>query len=214
MGLATMILLTGCQVDESGAVKSSLQKSKIFQNRAAEYAKGAPRAPYDPDESRVSLTGFDEDAFLLDGDHLAMIAGAANRLQVDPVVLATIIESELRNLDPGELDRDVVSALAGENTSIGIAQVLVSTAEEIEKEDPADLMPDYSTGDKARTERIRRLAADDWSILYAANYLKLLGLRFPGEQGLAPANRYTGRAPSATSADKQEILDQFAQIFR
>lgn len=209
-----LLLLAGCTVQDQNYLSYSLERTKLYKNRASEFAQTAPAAPYQAVQNREEFTqAAIDNNLLLDGQHLAMIAGAADKIGVDSALLATIIETELRNLDPGELERDVVSALAGENTSIGLGQVLVSTAEEIEKEDPADLMPDFVAGDTARTERVRRLAADDWSILYAGSYLKLLRARFKGESDLSLAGRYTGRGPDIISQNQQELLQAFVKIF-
>ncbi len=212
-----LVLLSGCNAESSftiNTIDNSLDTARTFKTRAEEYAAKAPTAPYDPQGEIAKFKSLaEEESLYLDAEQLQLILGAANILGVDSATLATIVELELRGLDSGELDRDIVSALAGENTSIGIAQVRLSTAVEIENEDTTGLFPTGSGSDSERTERIRRLAADDWSVLYAASYIGLLNQRFPGEGSLEIAQRYTGRAPGSASQESKDLLASFGEMF-
>lgn len=207
------LLLTGCNAESSLSLQS-LDSAQTFKNRAVEFAQEAPPAPINPAGQIEVYSAAVEDLGLeLNTEQLSLIAGAAQILGVDPATVALIIEKEIRGLDSGELDRDVVSALAGENTSIGIAQVRLSTAEEIEKEDRSGLLPVYAEGEEERTERIRRLAADDWSILYGTAYVALIGTRFSDDDALALAQRYTGRAPGLASESDTRLYQGLVNLF-
>jgi hypothetical protein len=86
---------------------------------------------------------------------------------------------------------------------VGIGQVRLSTAAEVEKAAP-ELFGDGTdlANDTERTALIKRLAADDWSLLYAAQYLAMLAVRFPADGPVDQAIRYTGADPdTATSRD-------------
>ena len=207
--VAASMLLAGCTVD------NSIVQSREVLDRSVDFAKSAPPAPYDPigDESEYSHVASDND-LLLTGSELAHVLGAAAITAGDPALVAAVIEQELRWLDDGELERDVLSALAGENSSIGLGQVRLSTAEELEIEDRAGLFPEYVDSDSARTERIRRLANSDWNILYVSAYLQLLAQRFPSDGPLDLAQRYIGTTPqSPRLADQAELLDLFSQMY-
>jgi hypothetical protein len=211
--------LTGCTFNVNQAkqqVQSSINKSKDIVDRSVEFAHGAPDAPYAAAGEQAAFKNVVEDHdLLLSADQLAHIAGAADAVKTGPALVATIIEQELRWLEDNELERDVLSALAGDDTSIGLAQVRVSTAEELEHEDPAGLLPDYQEGDTARTERIRRLANADWSILYAASYISLLEQRYAFDAPLDIAQRYLGASPSNPQEGEQaELFDLFSQLFK
>ncbi len=212
---ATMGLLAGCE--DAGQV---FDKAGLAVDRATEFAATAPKAPYDAVRSAQDFEEALPADLILTAEQIALTEGAAKKTDLAPALVAYTIEKELRALDAGELERDVVSALAGENTSIGIAQVKLSTADEIERLDDADLFPDQDKSqdqeksDQARTERIRRLAADDWSILYSAAYLAILESRHPGEPALDIAQRYTGRTPGATSDSDQTLFQTLTELFK
>ncbi|MFH0830786.1 MAG: hypothetical protein V1895_01880 [Parcubacteria group bacterium] len=201
--------LSGC------TVQHSLETTEKMVDRGVEFAKGAPPAPYNSEGDEQS---FDEAArqndLMLSGSELALVKGAASAAGSDPALLATIVEQELRWLDEGELERDVLSAVAGEDSSVGLGQVRVSTAEELEQEDQTGLLPKYQAGDEARTERVRRLAANDWNLLYASAYVALLGERFSAEGPLDLAQRYLGASPSNPQLGQQaELLEIFQTLF-
>ncbi|MDP2587306.1 MAG: hypothetical protein Q8P33_00840 [bacterium] len=202
-------LLAGC------TLSVPVKQSRDVLDRSLDFAKSVAAIPYEPigNEQQLSQKAQDHD-LLLSGEELSHIAGAAEATTTDPVLVATVIEQELRWLDDGELERDILSALAGENPSIGLGQVRLSTAQEIEQEDPFGLLPEYDASDQARTERIRRLANDDWNPLYVSSYLYLLAQRFPGEAPLDLAQRYIGATPdSPREADQADLLDVFDQIY-
>lgn len=206
-------LLTGCTVSSTNSVGRVFDKAGLAVDRATEFAATAPDAPYKALRSAEDFTDAMPQDFVMTAEQIALTEGAGKIAGVSPVLVAYTVEKELRALDSGELERDVVSALTGENTSIGIAQVRLSTADEIEKLDDADLFPDPDPSDQARTERIRRLAADDWSILYSAAYLAILESRHPGETELELAQRYTGRTPGNASQSDEDLFQQMTELF-
>jgi hypothetical protein len=216
VGIATFssLALAGCTTD-SGYIKNTINSTSQSIDRASEFASGAPDAPYsaigDVEEFENAAADYNLE---LSGEQLSFIQGAAETVAIDPALLATIIESEIRALDPNELERDVISAIAGENTSIGIAQVKLSTSEEIEQEDQWDIFPAYDDSDSQRTARIKRLSADDWSALYSGAYVRMLTDRFPGEDALSIAQRYTGAIPGEPKQAQDELLESFKAIFK
>jgi hypothetical protein len=208
------LALTGCTTD-SGYLKNTINSTSQSIDRTTKFASGAPEAPYaalgDVEEFEQATAQHDLE---LSGEQLSLIQGAAETVAVDPALLATIIESEIRALDPNELERDVISAIAGENTSIGIAQVKLSTSEEIEQEDQWDIFPAYDDSDSERTARIKRLSADDWSALYSGAYVRMLTDRFPGDPALSTAQRYTGAIPGEPKQTQDDLLESFKAIFQ
>ncbi|MFO0704584.1 MAG: hypothetical protein U0517_01235 [Candidatus Andersenbacteria bacterium] len=219
MVVAVSLGLAGCTINfdqTKQRVQDSLGKSKEIVDRSVEFARTAPEVPYQPlgETEHYKPVVADNDLYL-SADQLAHIAGAAAAVHTEPALVATIIEQELRWLEDNELERDVLTALSGEDSSIGLAQVRVSTAEELEQEDPAGLLPQYQTGDTARTERIRRLANANWSILYAASYVRLLEQRYAFDAPLDIAQRYIGASPNdPQTGDQARLFDMFSQLFK
>jgi hypothetical protein len=214
VGLCAGLGLTGCTTT-STTIKNTIDSTSKTIDRASEFASSAPDAPYEAIGDDEALSDLATDYSLeLTGQQLSLIQGAADAVEVDPALLATIIESEIRALDPNELDRDVLSAIAGENTSIGIAQVKLSTSEEIEQEDQWGLFPAFDNSDKERTARIKRLSADDWSALYSGAYVRMLTDRFPNDPALSTAQRYTGAIPGTPKPAQEELLESFNAIFQ
>jgi|GEM_PF-3980808 len=218
------VVLSGCSVsvkqvvnNATGRLENSVSRSRDVVDRSLEFAKDAPPAPYEPSGSADEYQEFADDNDLqLTGDNLAHIAGVAELTKTDPALVATIIEQELRWLDDGELERDVLSALTGENSSIGIGQVRVSTAQEVEQEDPFAVLAftGDQTTDEARTELVRRLANDNWNILYASTYIYLLQNRYVYSGPLDLAQRYVGASPeNPQKGDQAELFELFEQLF-
>jgi uncharacterized membrane protein len=216
---ASSLLLSGCTSLDTVTerLESSVSRSRDVVDRSLEFAQDAPAAPYEPSGSAKEYARFAEDNGLqLTGDNLAHIAAAAELTKTDPALVATIIEQELRWLDDGELERDILSALTGENSSIGIGQVRVSTAQEVEQEDPFGILSftGDQTADEARTELVRRLANDDWNILYASTYIYLLQNRYIYSSPLDLAQRYVGASPEDPQVgDQAELFDLFEGLF-
>lgn len=212
--VAGSAVLAGC-TGMSNTVSRSVDRAGQIVDRAREFSATAPTAPYEPIGSADLLAEqADVNDLLLTGSQLTLISGAATIADVEPALLAYVVEQELRHLDENELDRDVLGALAGEDTSVGVAQVKVSTAQEVEEEDQLDLFPLTDATDESRTELIRRLAADDWNVLYAAAYLALLEQRHPGATQLDLATRYTGAAPGTAAAGREdpELFDRMTSL--
>lgn len=215
---ATVVGLSGCTVsvnETRSQVQRSVQTTGELLDRGVEFARGAPPAPYETagDVNLFEQT-IDENDLLLTAQQLAMVAGAAATVEADAALVATIVEQEQRWLDEGELERDILSAIAGEDTSVGLGQVRVSTAEELEQEDPWGIFPEYTSDDEARTERVRRLAAHDWNILYSSAYIALLAERFPSDEPLDLAQRYLGASPSnPREGDQAELYEIFSGIY-
>jgi len=197
-----LIWLAGCDFGTAG----------LAIDRVGDFTADAPQPPYELNRKAEDFSDLPSE-LLLTAEQLAAIDGAAAAVGMAPDVVALTVEKELRALDSGELERDVVSALAGEDTSIGIAQVRVSTAEEIERLDLQGLFPPPEKTDEARTERIRRLAADGWSVLYAAAYLDILQGRHPADSPLDLAERYTGRTPGEPTESDQALLKTMTELF-
>jgi hypothetical protein len=207
-----MAALAGCT---SAGVSNTVGRAGELVDRSREFAAAAPAAPYEQHGNVDQLSvAADANDLQLSGDQLALISGAADAVDVDAALVAYIVEQELRHLDENELDRDVLGALAGENTSVGIAQVKVSTALEVEQEDRWDLFPPGATSGSNETERVRRLAADDWSVLYAAAYLAIVSERNPSDEPLDLAIRYTGASPNAAANGRvdAELFDQMTSL--
>lgn len=216
------LILSGCTTNFSQAtqkvqntVQDSVTRSRQVLDRTLDFARGAPAAPYHAAGNRREFDTASKDNNLqLNGTQLTLIAGAASAAKTDAATVAMVIEQELRWLDDNELERDVLSALTGEDSSIGIGQVRVSTAEELEQEDPANLLPKLEKGDQAHTERVRRLANDDWNILYVASYVNLLEQRHSYEGPLDIAQYYVGATPSSPKkGDQAELYDTFKELF-
>ncbi len=216
------LLLAGCTVNINRAsqtvqntVQNSVERSRQVLDRTLEFARSAPEAPYKPaGNKRAFDIAARENSLQLDATQLTLIDGAAKATKTYPATHAFIIEQDGRWLDDGELERDVLSALAGEDSSVGLGQVRVSTAKEIEQEDPFDVFPKYATDDTSNTERVRRLANDDWNILYVATYVHLLQTRYPNDGPLDLAQRYVGATPSSPKKGEQaELYDIFKQIY-
>ena len=209
------LVLAGCDSTTtskvSQAIGQSVNRASEIADRAKEFAASAPTAPYEPIGNPSELAAAAADAGVqLSGTQLALVRGAAGKVGVDPQLLGYVAEHELRGMDDNESDRDLFGALAGEDTSIGLTQVKVSTALEIERQDRRDLFPPAVVNDASETERARRLTADDWSLLYAAAYLSLLAERYPHDGALDLAVRYTGANPASTEAD-QSLYDRIGE---
>ncbi|MFO0702639.1 MAG: hypothetical protein U0514_02050 [Candidatus Andersenbacteria bacterium] len=202
--LVGTLVLAGCDASDAQQISNALSRSV---GQAEDFAASAPPAPYRANGDAAALGQAAKDADLtLTGQQLALVKGAAASFGIQPQLLAYVAEQEQRHLDEGEDQRDVLGALAGEDTSVGLAQIKVSTAREVEKNDQRGLFPAPATTDVAVTERVRRLAADDWNLLYAVAYLALLHQRFPSDQPLDLATRYTGATPGSSSLAPDEAL--------
>jgi hypothetical protein len=198
------VTLSGCQ---SVAINVTNQADQVLNDaldisRVTEFAATAPEVPYQASDQDFSQPVEDLELTLTE-PQLAMVVGAAQATDVEPALVAYVIEQELRGLDPNELERDVLAGLAGQDPSIGIGQVRISTAEEIEQNDSWQLFPTFEEDQESRDDRVRRLSNDAWSALYAAAYLELLESRYPADQALDSATRYTGRTPSTGELDRE-----------
>jgi len=203
--VAGSAVLAGC-TGMTSTVSRSVDRAGQIVDRAREFAATAPAAPYQPvGDAELLADRADASGLLLTGTQLTLISGAAAAVGIQPELLAYVVEQELRHLDENELDRDVLGALAGEDTSVGIAQVKVSTAREVEQEDDLGLFPLADASDESTTELIQRLAADDWSVLYAAAYLALISERTPSNEPLDLATWYTGANPTSTTHSEDDV---------
>ena len=208
--LAVAVFLTGCTVSTGSVSKTG----QILSNRVLDFVKGTPAAPYERIGDVADLTeNATQTNLLMTGEQLSLAQGAAQATGAEAKTVAFVIESEVRALDDGELERDVLGAIAGENTSIGIGQVLVSTAVEIERTAPEFFGPTTDPdNDEQRTALIKRLASDDWSALYAAQYLVMLAKRFPGDGPVDQAVRYTGANPATSSTRDADLYQKVADV--
>jgi hypothetical protein len=145
--------------------------------------------------------GFSEDherASALLREHAGEISSAAAKFNVDARLLAAVVYAERSlNWRTGEDVVDIVLARLGHNSSVGVAQVKVETAEWIGQQlhDPASagyLGPRSEMllcVRKSRQDLINALEDPHENLLYAAAYLALIekawnvALAAPGMQG-------------------------------
>jgi len=81
----------------------------------------------------INVLGSDQKEILV--ENKAYINKYAKIFEVSPRLLASIIYSEHKlNLKPGESTLDYIFAKSGYNSSLGVAQIKISTAEWIEQQ--------------------------------------------------------------------------------
>jgi hypothetical protein len=122
-----------------------------------------------------------------------VIAAAAHRYDLDPAVLGGIILGEQRDQSRREDVVDLLGATVGhKDTSIGLGQVLVSTA----MRDGADLLSDTVSNDAraglTRDGVARLLTSDEHNIMATARYVRALadmGADVGAEPGSLPEMR-------------------------
>jgi hypothetical protein len=129
----------------------------------------------------LSQPGSDRAELLLK-QHRQEILRAAEAFGISPRLLASIIYAEqMLNVKPGETILEEVFAQTGYNSSLGIAQIKVNTAEwiEIQMHDPESdfhlegkehLLP-QSAG---RSELLSRLTDAKQNLLYASAYVRMI----------------------------------------
>ncbi len=129
--------------------------------------------------------------------NVQFITDAARSFSVSPRLLASIVYVEqTENVKPGEKLLDVIFAYSGYNSSVGIAQIKVNTAEWLSEQIHSPASPFHFEENARllippacnREELVRRLSSDSTNLLYAAAYLGLIEglwrevLNCPGRQ--------------------------------
>lgn len=117
-------------------------------------------------------------------DNVKHILEAAAEFDIDPKTIAGAIFSEnARNLSPGELVFDAQLARLGFDVSVGVGQILVSTAKRVEDkgymEKPKGFFPPTIGWSLERDARITILTDTRTNIRYIAAYMKYLSDLFP-----------------------------------
>jgi len=129
----------------------------------------------------INVLGSDQKEILV--ENKAYINKYAKIFEVSPRLLASIIYSEHKlNLKPGESTLDYIFAKSGYNSSLGVAQIKISTAEWIEqqinnKQSQFYLGVSISNLIKvssSRSEVINKLSDPQTNILYAACYVAMI----------------------------------------
>lgn len=129
----------------------------------------------------INVLGSDQKEILL--ENKAYINKYAKIFAISPRLLASIIYSEHKlNLKPGESTLDYIFAKSGYNSSLGIAQIKISTAEWIEeqinnKQSAFYLGLSFSKIIKesnSRSEMLNKLSDPQTNILYAACYVAMI----------------------------------------
>ncbi|MBI3004055.1 MAG: hypothetical protein HYY49_01405, partial [Ignavibacteriales bacterium] len=116
-------------------------------------------------------------------EHRRELNAAAAQFGVSPRLLASIVVAEQSmNVKPGEPTLDYVFARSGYNSSLGLAQIKVATAEWIEHQLGDSNSRFYLGGSLRATippaqsaaERIDRLTVPAMNLLYAAAYVAMI----------------------------------------
>lgn len=116
-------------------------------------------------------------------EHQQEISTAARQFRISARLLASVVFAERSlNVKPGELIVDYVLAKSGYNSSLGMAQVKVNTAEWIEEQlhnpDSEFYLGEASSrvipAARSESERIERLNDASWNLLYAAAYVAMI----------------------------------------
>ena len=108
------------------------------------------------------------------------ITHAARSFGISPRLLASIVYAEqTQNVKPGEKFLDVVFAHSGYNSSVGISQIKVNTAEWIEEQVHSEEgivanRRDLIARSADRTELVHKLSLDSTNLLYAAAYIAMI----------------------------------------
>jgi len=129
----------------------------------------------------VYVLGSDQKEILV--ENKAYINKYAKIFNFSPRLLASIIYSEHKlNLKPGEATLDYIFAKSGYNSSLGIAQIKISTAEWIEQQ-INNKKSQFYLGESisklikvssSRSELITKLSDPKTNILYAACYVAMI----------------------------------------
>ena len=129
----------------------------------------------------VNVLGSDQKEILI--ENKAYINKYAKLFDLSPRLLASIIYSEHKlNLMPGESTLDYIFAKSGYNSSLGVAQIKITTAEWIEQQINNEQSPFYLGASKSllikisssRSEVINKLSDPQTNILYAACYVAMI----------------------------------------
>jgi len=159
--------------DAKEKVDELVDQSKVVLESGGEVERveiGGPDIPVVFDAEGLSVGGM-----TVDEQQAAFIGNAADFVGVSAHVVASVIEDELRGLDEGELERDLLLAQSGADVSMGIGQVRISTAEYVHEVVENEYREIYGVlGDVDRDDMVVRLDNDAWSALYAGVYLRML----------------------------------------
>jgi hypothetical protein len=99
-----------------------------------------------------------------------VIEAAARQNNLDPALLAGFLLAEQRDQSANEDAKDYVGATRGVNTSIGLGQVVISTARRNDLF--RDLLSPGTRGALSDTQTARLLASDEFNIFAAARYIR------------------------------------------
>ena len=119
-----------------------------------------------------------------------VIEAAARQNNLDPSLLAGFLLAEQRDQSANEDAKDYVGATWGTNTSVGLGQVVISTARRNDLFQ--DLLSPATRGALTDADTARLLASDEFNIFAAARYIRQVadeGARLP--ESAVPGTRST-----------------------
>ncbi|NMO15077.1 hypothetical protein HPC49_08200 [Pyxidicoccus fallax] len=99
-----------------------------------------------------------------------VIEAAARHNNIEPELLAGFLLAEQRDQSANEDAKDYVGATRGANTSVGLGQVVISTARRNDLFQ--DLLSPGTRGALSDTDTARLLASDEYNIFAAARYIR------------------------------------------